>query len=62
VAAKLPSAQGEALPTLGWQCGPDAPPPGTVDPLGCQGMLLAHIQLAINQHPQIPFYGATLLP
>lgn len=30
--------------------------------LGCQGTLLAHIQLAINQNPQVPFHRAVLQP
>jgi len=30
----------------------------TVGPPGCQGTLLAHIQLAVNHNPQIPLCGA----
>ena len=37
-------------------------PHGTVGPLGCQGTLLAQIQLSISQSPLITFRGATLQP
>jgi len=33
---------------------------GTVGPLGCQGTLLACVQLAINHNPHMPFHRAVL--
>jgi len=41
--------------------GPDAPQ-GTLGPSGCQGSLLAHVQLAFSQKPQIPFCRTALQP
>lgn len=37
-------------------------PQDTVDPFGCQGMLLTHIQVDINQNSKITFRGAALQP
>ena len=54
---KAQSGAGQPPPSPGWQCGPNAPPLGTVGPL-----LLAQIQLALNQNPPGPFCGGALLP
>ena len=40
---------------------PDAPQ-DMVGPPGCQGTLLTHIQLAVDQNPQIPFLSAAFQP
>ena len=53
---------GQALPSLGWQCGPDVPLPGTVCLLSCQGILLTQTQLSVIQNRQIPFHGVARLP
>lgn len=37
-------------------------PQDRVGPFDCQGMLLAHVQLAINSDPQISLCGAALQP
>lgn len=37
-------------------------PQGMIGPLGCQGILLPHIQLAVYQNPQIPFHSTSCQP
>ena len=64
MAPKTCSAGGEAaqhragknnpFPHLAVSAGPG------VDPMSCQGTLLTHIQLAVNQNSQIPFCGIAL--
>ena len=48
-------------PFTQWQCWAWCTP-GYFGPLGCQGTLLAQIQLAVNQNPQTPFCRAALQP
>ena len=48
-------AEGTTTPSPSGSAGPGAPQ-GTVDPLGCCGTLLAHIQLADNQNPQVSLW------
>lgn len=49
------------FPCLAGSAGPGALP-SMVGPSGCQGTLLAQIQCAANQSPQILLRGAALLP
>jgi len=52
---------GQLLPLTGGSAGPGAPQ-GTVGLLGYQGTLLAHIQLAVSQNPQMLLCGAAPQP
>lgn len=51
----------QSLLSPGSSAGPDASQ-GTLGPSGCQGSLLAHVQLAFSQKPQIPFCRTALQP
>lgn len=52
----MQSRAGQPPPLPGWACFPSA------GPLGCKGMLLTHIQIPLNQNPQIPLCRAALQP
>lgn len=50
----------QLLSSPGGSAWPGAPQ-GTDVPLGCQGTMLAHVQLAASQSAQTPFHGAAFL-
>lgn len=45
-----------------WSTTGDAASQDTFDPFGCQGALLAQIELAIKQNPKMPFHQTALQP
>jgi len=56
---RLLSTEGTTPSLAWWQCWAEGTQ-GMVSPLSCWGTLLTHIQLTVNQNPQIPFCATAL--